>query len=80
MPKDIRNARKLAEVIQCDKRAFFTARNFQRMELGGLGRAEDIKSALSVLVDAKWLQDEKRETGGRPKFLYHVNPKLRGST
>lgn len=77
VPKDVRNARKISEVIKRKELVVVTARKVQRMELGGLGRAEDIKSALSVLVDAKWLKDEKLDTEGRPRFLFHVNPKLR---
>ena len=38
--------------------------------------AYDFKSEYSVLVDAKRLRDEKLDTGGRPKFLCSVNPKL----
>jgi putative DNA primase/helicase len=51
----------------------FTAREIRRMGWSGLGRKEDIESALELLVDHQWVSTEKLDTGGRPTQVYTLN-------
>ncbi len=78
VPQEIRNARKLTEIIRQDMPRHITVREIQRRELGGLQTAKQVETALGVLEEADWLRHERQETGGRPRTLYVANPKLWG--
>lgn len=70
-------ARSLAKRIQAkDLSSPFTARDVYRHEWSGLATETDVAPALELLEDLGWLRSETQQTGGRPKTLYNVNPKL----
>ena len=78
-PAEIRNARRIAEIIQAENLTQIGTREIQRRGLSGLQSAKSISSAILVLVDADWLapMDPKTgTTGGRPRKLFAVNPKV----
>jgi len=53
----------------------FTARDIYNRGWSGLEK-EPTYAALGVLVTAGWLAERTDPTGGRPKTLYQVNPKI----
>ena len=79
IPVEIRNARRIAEIIQAENLTQIGTREIQRRELSGLQTAKSIFSAISVLVDADWvapMDPQTGITGGRPRKLFAVNPKV----
>ena len=56
----------------------FTARDVYNNGWSGLSSPEDVEKAVEILEEAFWVKSEKINTGGRPKFQYRINPKLRG--
>lgn len=69
-------ARLLAEKIKA--RALpeeFAAREVYQRGWAGLD-ASTVDKAAGVLVEHDWLRAEKRPTGGRPRIVYRVNPKV----
>jgi len=78
-PNEIRNARRIAELIQSEGLTTIGNREIQRRELSGLQTAKDISNAMAVLVDAVWIAPvdvPSGPTGGRPRKMFTVNPKL----
>jgi putative DNA primase/helicase len=73
-------ARFLGEKIQRDKLPDpFTARDVYRPQWTGLSDPEDVTKALELLEDINWVRAETKpptDSGGRPRVLYHVNPKV----
>ncbi|WP_200840733.1 YfjI family protein [Geminicoccus flavidas] len=55
----------------------FTARDVYRPQWAGLTQSATVKAATDVLEDLDWLRAETRETGGRPRIVFRVNPKAR---
>lgn len=78
-PTEIRNARKLAEIIHRESPRNITVREIQRRELGGLQTAKVIEAAFRVLEQADWLQRVTQKTEGRSRIFYAVNPNLWGA-
>lgn len=76
VPPEIRNAKRIAELIQAEHLRQVTTREIQRRELSGLQSAKVIEAALSVLEEADWLRRMTEETKGRPRRFFVVNPKL----
>ena len=74
-PDDIRNARRLADVIRSEGWQSFTARDIQRRALTGLQLAKAVQAALDVLEQADWVMRFREETGGKPRVVYLVNPR-----
>ena len=74
-----RNAATLARWIQRTRPAEVYVRVLQReVRLPGLGDAETIRAACSVLVDAGWLREpEPGAFQRRARQAYAVNPSLR---
>jgi hypothetical protein len=59
----------------------FTAGTVLRKGWSGLSTLEEVRDAAEVLEDLHWLRSEKilaGDKGGRPRFHYHINPRLRG--
>ena len=54
----------------------FTERNVYVRHWARLDR-EGAKKAIELLVEHDWLRVERIETGGRPSYLCHVNPRSR---
>jgi putative DNA primase/helicase len=55
----------------------FTERDVRRNGWSALAEADDVKRALDVLESVGWVREhEDRKTGGRPKTMYHLNPRL----
>lgn len=57
----------------------FTLRDVYRRGWSGLTTKEDVQAAVNVLIDLDWLRHESLPTGGAPKTVYHVNPKVLAS-
>jgi len=56
----------------------FTARDVYNNGWSGLNTPEDVEKAVEILEEAFWVKSKKiTNTGGRPKFQYRINPKLR---
>lgn len=77
-PEEIRNARRIAQIVQKEKPRRLNIREIQRRELGGLQKAPQIETALQVLEQADWVRRETETTRGRPRIFYTVNPNLWG--
>jgi len=75
-PQEVRNARRLAGVIQQDQPQRITVRDIQRRRLSGLQTTRGIRTALGILEQADWLVKRRENTGGRPREFYVANPKL----
>lgn len=54
----------------------FTAREVYRPQWSGLKKPADVEPALKMLVDYDWLSPERVGSGGKPKVVYRVNPKV----
>jgi hypothetical protein len=53
----------------------FTAREVKQAHWSGLSSAEDVDTALAILVDLHWLAERTLSTGGRPRVEFTLNPK-----
>jgi putative DNA primase/helicase len=78
-PEEIRNARKLAVLLLREKPGQVTVREIQHRQLAGLQTARQVETALQALEQADWLRRHSEETGGRPRIVFTVNPKLWGA-
>lgn len=76
VPVEIRNAKRIAEIILREKPFQITSREIQRRELSGLQSAKVIEAALSVLEEAEWVRRMTEETKGRPRRFFAVNPRI----
>ena len=56
----------------------FSLRDVYRPNWSGLSDRADALAAVDVLVDHNWLQAETLDTGGAPKIVYRVNPRIFG--
>ena len=54
----------------------FTARDVYRPQWSGLKKPGDVTPALKMLVDYDWLIPERVASGGKPKEIFRVNPKV----
>jgi hypothetical protein len=73
-------ARALAAlVLEGRFRDGFVLRDVYRSERSGLATKEDAQAAVDLLVDLDWFKSRDLPTGGRPKRVYRINPKLRPS-
>jgi hypothetical protein len=55
----------------------FTRSDILLKEWANLRKAEEVSTALTILVDLKWLKSvEDNNTGGRPTQRHYINPKL----
>lgn len=55
----------------------FTVRDIYRPQWTGLPGPDEANAAAEVLSDLDWIRPEKIASAGRPKTVFHVNPKLR---
>ena len=70
-------AMKIVHKIKTEKlERTFTMRDIYKPGWSGLKNSEQIKSALALLVEYDWLSAERVLTGGQPKMIYTVNPKV----
>jgi hypothetical protein len=46
-----------------------------RQDWSNLSDREQVQAGLDLLADLDWLAAEMQKTGGRPRILYHVNPR-----
>jgi hypothetical protein len=60
----------------CDR---FALRNVYRNGWAGLDR-QSTEAAVDVLIDLAWLKEVEIATGGKPKTVYLINPKIRVKT
>jgi len=58
----------------------FTLRHVLQKGWASLATKETIQEALDTLVEAGWLQEERVDTGGRPKVVYHIMDGVFGNT
>jgi putative DNA primase/helicase len=54
----------------------FALRDVYRPCWSGLTEKEDAMAAVELLIDLNWLQAVTEPTGGRPKTIYFINPKI----
>lgn len=54
----------------------FTLRDVYRNCWSALSDREDVERAVNALMDAGWLASEREQTGGAPKTVYLINPKV----
>jgi hypothetical protein len=84
LPSDEKSAATLARWILKNRPKTINARKLRReARLPGLSHAEDVRDAITLLVDAGWLRENPSRDGGTPgrqKADYTVNPKLFGAT
>lgn len=76
VPLEIRNAQRIAEIIQTERLTVVRPREIQRLRLAGLQKANDIKPAISALIEADWIAFMTSNGQGRPPKTYAVNPKV----
>ncbi len=78
---DLERALKLAEKIKSGQLTSpFTARDVYNNNWELLNSSDLVHQAAAHLVQAGWLREERvgpTEKGGRPTFVYHVNPRIR---
>jgi hypothetical protein len=54
----------------------FTLRDVYRNAWAGLSTKEEAQAGVDLLVELDWLRPEERPTGGKPKLVFHINPKI----
>jgi hypothetical protein len=65
----------LAHIRKGDLTDGFSARDVHQHDWARLNRRDHVRAGLDLLVDLHWLSPEDVQTGGRPKVIYHVNPR-----
>ena len=74
---DTESARRLAKrLLSGDLTAPFTLRDVYRMGWSGLSIRASAQAAVDVLCDLDWLAPDTRETGGRSKTIFHLDPQV----
>jgi Protein of unknown function (DUF3987) len=53
----------------------FTARDIHQRDWSNLTDRSQLQAGLDLLCDLDWLAPETQRTGGRPRTLYHINPR-----
>jgi hypothetical protein len=53
----------------------FTLRDIHQRNWSTLTDRDQVQAGLDLLVDLDWLVSETVRTGGRPKTIYHINPR-----
>jgi len=66
----------VAKIRSGDLKAEFRSHEVWRPGRSKLADSEAVHAGLEMLVDYDWLRVRKVETGGRPAFVYIVNPKI----
>jgi Protein of unknown function (DUF3987) len=64
----------LAHIGKGDLRDGFAGRDVYRSCWANFSDRAQTKAGLDLLCEFDWLRAERIETGGRPAFVYHVNP------
>ncbi len=75
--RTLQSAVTLANKIKSGRlRDGFTRSDILLKEWANLRKAEEVSTALTVLVDLKWLKSiDDNNTGGRPTQRFYINPK-----
>ena len=66
----------VAKIRSGDLKCEFRSHEVWRPGWSKLTDSDAVRAALEMLVDYDWLRVRKLETGGRPAFIYIVNPKI----
>ena len=75
-PQEIRNARRVAQIIMQERPRSLKVRDIQHRGLSGMQSAKPIEEAFSILEQADWVRRSIETTGGRSSLSYIVNPRL----
>jgi hypothetical protein len=75
-PKEDRAATIVARWVRDNGLHELTVRDITNKRWRGLRRADEIRRAFDVLIQAGWLRHSPEPTRGRPRDCYLVNPKL----
>ncbi|MEL7259262.1 MAG: DUF3987 domain-containing protein, partial [Pseudomonadota bacterium] len=78
MPPELQSAKVIASIILSEGVSRFKVRDIQHRGRTGLSTAREVRSALSVLIEADWIQEVRAPSRGRPEVSYVVNPRLEG--
>ncbi|MEP6019259.1 MAG: DUF3987 domain-containing protein [Paracoccaceae bacterium] len=78
MPREVRAAGRIAEIIKTEGLRKVGTRAIQRRGLSGLQSAKEIGPAFTVLQDANWIRPIQNSGHGRPSKIYAINPKVEG--
>lgn len=65
----------LARIRKGDLADGFSARDILQKDWSNLSNKEQVEAGLHLLDDLDWLRSQKLDTGGRPKIVFHVNPR-----
>jgi Protein of unknown function (DUF3987) len=65
----------LMHIRKGDLAASFTARDAHKRDWSNLTDRNQLQAGLDLLVDLDWLAPEKAVTNGRPRVVYHINPR-----
>ncbi|MBO9432570.1 DUF3987 domain-containing protein [Ruegeria sp. R13_0] len=76
VPAEVEGAQSIASVIRSEGLRVFKARDIYNRRRTGLTKSQQVKAAISVLIEADWLREVRAATGGSPSVDYAVNPKL----
>jgi putative DNA primase/helicase len=66
----------VAKIRSGDLKSEFRSHEVWRPGWSKLTDSDAVRAALEMLVDYDWLRVRKLETGGRPAFIYIINPKI----
>jgi putative DNA primase/helicase len=58
----------------------FTLRDVYRKHWAGLSEKQAVEQAVDLLLELGWLKEVVEDTGGKPKTLYRIHPKLCAKT
>lgn len=75
-PALISAAKLAAKISDGTLKSRFTLRDVYRSAWSRLDTLERAQAAVNVLIDHDWLCPEVEPTGGRPRTMYVINPKL----
>jgi Protein of unknown function (DUF3987) len=53
----------------------FTARDVHQRDWSSLTDRSQLQAGLDLLCELDWLEPETQRTGGRPRTIYHINPR-----
>ncbi|WP_171230959.1 hypothetical protein [Ruegeria sp. HKCCA6707] len=76
IPPEVEGAQSIASLIRSEGLKTLKARDIYNRRRSGLTKSQQVKAALSVLIEADWLREIRAATGGSPSVDYAVNPKL----
>jgi hypothetical protein len=66
----------LRRIRKSDLTDGFSARDIRQRDWSNLTDKNQIQAGLALLVDCDWIAAEHVDTGGRPKTVYRINPRI----